>query len=79
MLQTVVASEIVRNTLNKKPPIIIFGCSATNQAKENIISGFKYNEIHKESVGIYDRWICLIKEEQGKFYINNFNLYYKLN
>lgn len=81
VLQTVVASEIVRNTLNKKPPIIIFGCSATNQAKENIISGFKYNEIHKENIGIYDRWICLIKEEQGKININNldygFSLSYK--
>lgn len=74
VLQTVVASVIVKSTLNNMSPPIIFGCSATNQAKNNIINGFKYSEVHSKNqeVTIYDRWInYIIEEEEGKYKYEN--------
>lgn len=65
VLQTVVASEIVRNTLEGRDPLITFGCSATNQAKNNIIDGFKLEKLqNKNSAGIRKRWIVDIQKDK---------------
>jgi hypothetical protein len=60
VLQTAVATDVVQNTLFEKGLNIIFGCSATRQAKNNIIGGFQHDAIHDENYSntiIYSRWI----------------------
>lgn len=60
VLQTVIATNVVNNVLKNKEASIVFGCSATNQAKENIIDGFKHHIIHKQknfNFPLYNRWI----------------------
>ena len=60
VLQSFIATKTVKSLINNKEelPEIIFGCSATNQAKNNIILGFKHSEIHNHSdKPICTRWI----------------------
>ena len=60
-LQSVIATKIVSAFLEKKDMPIIFGVSSTNQAKNNIIDGFKHSEIHdlKNESTLFKRWIDL--------------------
>ena len=64
-LQSVIATKIVSSFLKEKKMPIFFGASSTNQAKDNIIEGFKYSEIHseKESNILFKRWIKLNDNE----------------
>lgn len=69
-LQAFVASSVVSETTKfaqnlcngiEDPAFerrIIYGASATHQAKSNIIAGFKHSQVHSASdAGIYKRWI----------------------
>jgi len=69
VLQTVVASMVVNSTLQDKTLPVIFGCSATNQAKNNIIGGFAYDEVHPKynaDKSLYQRWIYATERVNGK-------------
>lgn len=59
VLQSVIATLVVDSVLeNKKNPPIIFGVSATNQAKNNIIGGFKISQLDiKKDDFLENRWI----------------------
>lgn len=71
-LQTLVASEVVLTALDKSPPRIIFGASATHQAKRNIIGGFAHGAVHGTlpqtpvHAGILERWIDAGALRQGE-------------
>lgn len=65
VLQSVVATLIVDSIIKSENPImpIIFGISSTNQAKNNIIDGFKINNLKKEKEKKIDlRWIKQLNE-----------------
>ena len=69
VLQTVIASMVVNSTLQNESLPVIFGCSATNQAKNNIIGGFTYDEVHpKYNVDkpLYQRWIYATENLNGE-------------
>lgn len=69
VLQTVIASMVVNSTLESQELPVIFGCSATNQAKNNIIGGFAYDEVHpKYNVDktLYQRWVYATENVDGK-------------
>lgn len=69
VLQTVIASMVVNNTLEGQDLPVIFGCSATNQAKNNIIGGFAYDEVHPKynaEKSLYQRWIYATEKVNGE-------------
>lgn len=69
VLQTVIASMVVNSTLQNESLPVIFGCSATNQAKNNIIGGFAYDEVHPKynvDKSLYQRWVYATENVNGK-------------